>query len=228
MGAICRNCGKEITTKSHKRGGVKQFCDLQCYREFRNTANWTYVTCHYCGKVFKEQRDAQNLYCSKGCASRAVAEMKREQRAEINAARSEHDRILLEEYRAAKKHADELLYRLEHEKFCKVCGKLFIARNMNYECCSPECSRKADNARRDKRIKRNGEPDLTISLHRLYRRDGGICQLCGKVLDFDRDPNDAEYPSIDHIIPLSKGGTHTWENVQLACRRCNWEKSDRV
>lgn len=36
------------------------------------------------------------------------------------------------------------------------------------------------------------------------------------------------YPSIDHIIPVSHGGTHTWDNVELAHRYCNGVKSDKV
>ena len=36
------------------------------------------------------------------------------------------------------------------------------------------------------------------------------------------------YPTLDHIIPLAKGGTHTWNNVQCACAMCNSEKRDIV
>ena len=70
------------------------------------------------------------------------------------------------------------------------------------------------------------DPDIT--LEKLYNRDGGTCALCGGLCDY----NDYafrgsvfiagnEYPSIDHIRPLSKGGSHTWDNVQLAHRQCN-------
>lgn len=34
--------------------------------------------------------------------------------------------------------------------------------------------------------------------------------------------------TLDHIIPLSKGGTHTWDNVQLAHMSCNAGKCDRL
>lgn len=35
-------------------------------------------------------------------------------------------------------------------------------------------------------------------------------------------------PEIDHVIPLARGGLHTWANLQCLCRRCNQLKSDRV
>lgn len=76
--------------------------------------------------------------------------------------------------------------------------------------------------------------DKDITVKRLYELEGGICYLCGEPTDF----NDYEirngsmvtgnrYPSIDHVIPLSKGGTHAWDNVRLAHRRCNILKSDK-
>lgn len=74
------------------------------------------------------------------------------------------------------------------------------------------------------------EFDETITLKDLIKRDGGICQICGK----PTDANDIKaghigkaYPTLDHIIPLSKGGSHTWDNVQLAHMSCNAGKCDR-
>ncbi|MFC9724785.1 HNH endonuclease [Bacillus cereus] len=42
------------------------------------------------------------------------------------------------------------------------------------------------------------------------------------------DPNHDYYPSIEHIIPVSKGGTHTWDNVKLDHRKCNYLKSNEM
>lgn len=74
------------------------------------------------------------------------------------------------------------------------------------------------------------EYDKTITLKKLIKRDKGICQLCGLPVD-DKDIENGHakglYPSLDHIIPLSKGGTHTWDNVQLAHMACNSGKCDK-
>jgi 5-methylcytosine-specific restriction endonuclease McrA len=58
------------------------------------------------------------------------------------------------------------------------------------------------------------ESDRTITLELLYERDEGICQIC-------EEPCPQEHASIDHITAVSKGGSHTWDNVQLAHRLCN-------
>ncbi len=51
----------------------------------------------------------------------------------------------------------------------------------------------------------------------VFLRDDHTCQYCGGVAE-----------SIDHVIPKSRGGEHTWENVVAACKRCNSAKRDRL
>lgn len=73
--------------------------------------------------------------------------------------------------------------------------------------------------------------DDTITLRSLILRDGGICKICGKTVDETDIVNGhirRLYPTLDHIVPLSKGGSHTWENVQLAHNGCNAGKRDRI
>jgi len=59
--------------------------------------------------------------------------------------------------------------------------------------------------------------EITISRRGVFARDAGRCQYCG-------DPAE----TIDHVVPRSRGGTHTWENVVAACRPCNVHKADRL
>lgn len=70
--------------------------------------------------------------------------------------------------------------------------------------------------------------DASVTLKRVLRRDHGICQICGGAVDVcDKVGNriGGRYPTIDHIIPISKGGAHIWENVQLAHMICNSHKN---
>lgn len=75
------------------------------------------------------------------------------------------------------------------------------------------------------------EYDDSITLQALMEKDNYTCCICGKAVDC----NDREgrrigrlYPTLDHIIPISKGGSHTWDNVQLAHMACNAGKCDRT
>lgn len=115
---------------------------------------------------------------------------------------------------------------------CDYCGKKvkrsLAKKNGGKDYCSEECTKRIANLRHDKRIYRNGKPDLSINLFSLFKRDDGICKLCGRMTRFTGDIQSEEYPSIDHIIPISKGGKHEWNNVQLAHRGCNDLKSDKI
>lgn len=75
------------------------------------------------------------------------------------------------------------------------------------------------------------EYETGITIKKLMERDKGICQICQKPVD-PTDIVDGHarrmYPTVDHIIPLSKGGSHAWDNVQLAHLYCNSGKCDRT
>jgi 5-methylcytosine-specific restriction endonuclease McrA len=61
----------------------------------------------------------------------------------------------------------------------------------------------------------------------IINRDNWTCQCCGiKVHDEKR--NDERKAHIDHIIPISKGGNSSPENLRLLCRTCNLSKSDKI
>jgi 5-methylcytosine-specific restriction endonuclease McrA len=56
-----------------------------------------------------------------------------------------------------------------------------------------------------------------LSRRAVFVRDDHRCQYCGGHAD-----------SIDHVVPRSRGGPNTWENVVGACRPCNLSKRDRT
>mgnify|MGYP002294320240 CR=1 FL=1 len=73
----------------------------------------------------------------------------------------------------------------------------------------------------------DAEYDDAVTLRAVMKRDHGICMLCGLPVD-ETDMKNGHpskmYPTIDHIIPISAGGSHTWKNVQLAHNSCNARK----
>lgn len=54
----------------------------------------------------------------------------------------------------------------------------------------------------------------------VFERDGWICGICGKAVE--------DSPVLDHIIPISRGGTHTRENTQCAHAACNCSKGSSL
>jgi 5-methylcytosine-specific restriction endonuclease McrA len=61
---------------------------------------------------------------------------------------------------------------------------------------------------------------LKVTKDNLLRRDNFKCQYCGTELN-------RKTMTIDHLQPLSKGGSSTWDNMVCACEDCNIRKSNR-
>jgi len=57
----------------------------------------------------------------------------------------------------------------------------------------------------------------------LIRKHGGRCHLCNEPVDL-KDPASPRYATIDHVVPLSRGGRDLLDNLALACRACNEKK----
>ncbi len=58
---------------------------------------------------------------------------------------------------------------------------------------------------------------VPLTRRAVFGRDGHRCQYCH-----------APAESIDHVVPRSRGGQHTWDNVVACCRRCNVRKGSRL
>lgn len=56
----------------------------------------------------------------------------------------------------------------------------------------------------------------SLSRRAVFVRDDHTCQYCGRAAE-----------NVDHIIPRSKGGAHTWDNVVAACKPCNSRKENK-
>ena len=68
-----------------------------------------------------------------------------------------------------------------------------------------------------KNINRGSRPNKKT----VWMRDEGLCQYCEKKMSLSES-------TIDHVIPKSKGGSHTWENVVISCRKCNQKKGSKL
>lgn len=139
---------------------------------------------------------------------------------------------------------------LDEEFVCSECGRVFTRNQYMTEMgrtsrmfkapryCSKKCRQKVQNrnARANNKQRRKAEKNCIIPLGDLIERDNGICQICGEPVDLDDGYYDGDgnfhtgknYPTLDHILPLSRGGYHIWENVQLAHQACNSGKCDRI
>lgn len=70
-----------------------------------------------------------------------------------------------------------------------------------------------------------GKPLKKVDL--LRARDGDLCWLCARHIDFRATPNSANAWSVEHLLPKSRGGPDTMENAVLCHPPCNRILKDR-
>lgn len=237
----CQVCGKEFLAAY----GSEKFCSKECRDVHRNEiarAKFKIeyipkipkaVKCIFCGSEFVPRRaGTQAKYCSEECKNKAKYEAEIIQEwGSVEAWQNELERRKDEARR--EKIAQREASKVWYEGTCKVCGAPFKTLNPSQKTCSKECSKRLQYGHKLHRIPKDQIVDKDITLEALYRRDSGVCYLCGKPCDWnDRDAEHnicgKNYPSIDHLIPVSRGGKHSWDNVRLAHCGCNSAKSNDI
>lgn len=221
----CLYCGEEYILF----GTYGKFCSDKCREQYRY-----YKMPKSEVDKFKAQKEAE------AALKRAQKEVEREER------KKAYENLLnvyAERREEIKRQKDEAK-NAPHT--CPNCNTIFYSEYSDKIYCSDECRNHASNRRRAEkhgsthgRHKKRFSPDKFIdngiTVKSLYKRDGGVCYLCGEKCNLeDFIIKDGTiicgdwYPSIDHVIPRAAGGEHSWGNVRLAHRRCNYLKSDKI
>lgn len=129
-------------------------------------------------------------------------------------------------------------------RFCPKCNnvknddefKVLVVTSSGKKCIDKQCADCAIKFKKKRRHrgyqKRKRAKDFGVEIEYgikpidIFKRDGNICYLCGIkcVRSKEFKPNKA---TLDHVIPLSKGGGHTWANLRCCCAKCNLRKSNK-
>ena len=187
------------------------------------------VRCRICGAEFERTLSSIANQGHAGCPECMRREAQTRQAAKLRA-KAEARR---QKEREARRRREQKQVQIGMT-VCPVCG----AMTLRPKYCSDKCAAKAYNKAHDTRRRQlisDAMVDKDITVEGLFKRDNGICYLCGKpcrlddyiIQDGQKQCGDW-YPSIDHVVPLAKGGRHAWDNVRLAHRICNTRKSDSM
>jgi hypothetical protein len=109
---------------------------------------------------------------------------------------------------------------------CTECGEEFHSSRNGKLYCSKACSYRV--YRRTRRARANAVSHERYTRSQIVDRDGSSCALCLDPIDLSIAYPHRASASVDHRTPLSRGGTDTLTNVQLAHLSCNWAKGNAV
>lgn len=240
---MCRNCGSVCyKTKEQMRRSSEVFCDLECANEHKKLS---YVTPRW-----KEKHAAKY-----GDNDPMLAQMRTDRQEFIDKALMKgwkccvvcdgafmsgvvHARTCSE----ACSKALEMFRRgySERVKTCPECGNSYEVRSRANEgaekqkfCSKRCCKRSVNRGRRQlshiQRAKKAGSKwEKGITLRSLSEEHGMTCYICGCECVEPRGLNLPNEATIEHVVPIALGGSHTRDNCRIACRDCNTKKGTKL
>jgi hypothetical protein len=202
--ARCIDCERERVKQSIKKIDKQKLNEAQKRYKERHGLLPNYKTdiaickCEYCSKVWTKKGRTLKRFCSIKCKQMYVG----------------------------SKIAGRSLVRSVKQYNCKCCSEV-IFRTAPGKCDSCFLINKKTSKAKHKAIRnRNSIKIERIVAWKVFSRDKFRCQLCNikvQKIDYLLD-NAAE---VDHIVPISLGGVHSYSNVQTLCRKCNQTKSNK-
>lgn len=197
----------------------------QCARRREKNVAWQRVnrhryylerTCEGCGFVFSTKHGART--CSSMCRSWCRhGEWPRSDLPRSTAVPKEHPSRVEPKPRFAV-------------GWCRDCGECFVmdrqqCHSLSYVFCSRRCSRRSHRRRYDASRRSGVACAATFAAREVFVRDKWRCGLCGYKIRRKVGWNHPKAATIDHVVPLARGGTHQLANVQAAHRECNVRKN---
>lgn len=229
---VCKGCGKVFEVVKWRvgpNGGRKgDYCSRECAFEhqtkWRNN-EWKKKPCTKCGAKSKAE-------CICGRLDPRICEVC----GNVFTPVSNRSSVCSEGCRKTRNSQERRDWYRSHVglqggvNVCHLCNRVevyekYFSRVDKGICV--RCKKRSHRARQDANRRAGMRGGDLITLLELWMRDNKRCCLCGRAT---RVPGKAggwhkTMATIDHIVPLARGGTHTWSNVQLACAQCNTLKN---
>lgn len=159
--------------------------------------------CRHCGLLYQPKSRRASVYCSRTCKGKA-----------------RNARIAAETVAAKAAHPP---------RPCVHCGALIgPERRRDAKFCSALCNDRAHRLQRKLRARGGSQNTLGMVRFEVARRDGFRCGLCGYELDLAVEWPDQRFASLDHVVPVSAGGSSERSNLRLACLTCNVRRRDQI
>ena len=198
----CTTCGSKHWNSNRNRDGRRVYCSDTC-RPWKKAGNAApasqldWTQCH-CGRWISKPG---KRYCDRACWYEAWAQDRRNRHCQVcNVTVGPRRRFCEQCARARKRQSDARARRTRRAKY----GRSFRARARRFKV----------------------DYEL-VNRQKVFTRDGWRCGICAKKVDKRLKAPHPMAASLDHIVPMSHGGGHTYINTQCAHHLCNSLKSDR-
>ena len=209
----CQNCNAVFVPKEIGAGRRKLYCSAKCKGQ-KNREKYKKPQiekrCSICDKSFSTAF-RHIVTCSEQCS---------------------YERQRVYARQKGQKRTIAKYPNRERTAPCGWCGELrtFKIGESVVNAYHPACTKEAERARyRIKTVKRQKHMNPNrISPDQMVREYGSDCHICNEPIDLTLPRTSKLGLTVDHLIPLSRGGTDTLDNLRPAHWTCNRRKSDKL
>ena len=195
----------------------QQVCDV-CYRGFTKTAKNQIRCSPECRKIVKIDREKQYRETER---RKSYQKQWREQHIEQIKLYGQSDQARAARKRSRKLYRQSEKGKANHKRHSQTeKGKAGI-RRASTRYCQSDYGRIKNKERQYIRRHNDSGPIDQRAWNEKMQTLGHVCQICQKKLD-------SKSVTIDHIFPVSKGGTNRIDNLQPLCKPCNSRKGARI
>lgn len=214
----CFYCEDEFRTQ---KNGKTKFCSFECQRLYVSAQRISQRIkelagreCRACGQPLTLSTRADSNFCSVKCQQGTWYETNAERlRAASRAWNAAHPEL-------KRKHS-MAWYEANRERALEMAKE--------WRAANPDLVRETSRASTQRRRARKASrPVEDFTLAEIWEREQGICWLCDTPIDPDVRWPHPESKTLEHVIPLARGGSHTRANVALAHLICNLRKGTRI
>lgn len=168
--------------------------------------------CLWCADKFETIYDTK-VYCQRSCKERA-------KQSRVYTRKNQEFDIPLNRVRR--------LVRTIYITTCKNCAEIIRSGWKNKIYCDNTCARMfRETKKRVLEIKKFDKISAPNIVARIYYRDKGLCGICKEPIDLRLQYPDRQCLSIDHIVPVSLGGTNLQSNLQPSHLICNSKRGNK-
>lgn len=245
---LCQHCGRTVQTYRSDQ----QYCDRTCFAKARviqdrepcavdecvqpavslGLCNKHYyhaskpqtLICKQCGTTYRGHPGQQ--YCTLSCANTGRTPWNKKSTSLVSYTGPAYQR-------APRPNINPI--RITSRTFragrCRQCGSTFVSLNLDMTC-SPACweqdQQEQKRIHKDRRRARKKQAYVAdVWRTRVFEADSYRCHMCNRKTNPNKATPHPLAPTIDHLIPLARGGTHEPANCRTACFECNCLKGDR-